>query len=367
MSVRFSYLHVTCWLLSMLPARLLAAPANVSFDWRHPYAHLGFGLLLALIVVVLFLQQFNRRLRLEVERRWRIEDQLRDSQHRLSLALWGADLGCWDWDMDQNLLYIDERAAYLLEEQQGACQLNLDDGGQVATLFSKVRQMLDEGELEGELELELDGRSRWLLIKGRRLAHENSAFRALGTLMDISEAKAYRDDLEILSITDSLTGVYNRRYFFDRLVQACSQVDRSADVISLAMLDIDFFKRINDQHGHQVGDQVLIKFTCLLKSCCRPYDLIARYGGEEFVVLFSGIDKQQAQTALQRYADALLEITVSSKQGPVGCTFSAGIVDSSEPAMQQLDCMDLIELADQRMYWAKQCGRNRIELIGQPQ
>ena len=341
----------------------MAWAQGLEFDWRHPYAHLGFGLLLALLVAIWFLQLFNRRLRHEVEQRWRIEDQLTESRQRLAMALQGANLGCWDWDMDQDLVYLDAQAAHLLGQAQGEGRLALEEEGVIAELFQSMRLALDQGELEIESKLDLNGRSRWLLIKGQRLSHENSNFRALGTLMDISDAKAYREELEILSITDPLTGVYNRRHFSERLQQSCSQLDRKdASVLSLAMLDIDHFKQINDQHGHTVGDRVLAMFASVLNRSCRPYDLIARYGGEEFVVLFPGINRAQAKLALQRHAEQLLQTSVRSPNGAVSCTFSAGVVDSTELAQCQLPCNEMVEIADQRMYQAKQLGRNRIEI-----
>nr|WP_246480508.1 GGDEF domain-containing protein [Motiliproteus sediminis] len=177
--------------------------------------------------------------------------------------------------------------------------------------------------------------------------------------MDVTQTHAYQEKLEQLSITDPLTGVFNRRHFFDRMAPACAQARRDNAPLSFAMLDIDHFKAVNDDHGHLFGDEVLSHFAALLKRHCRPYDLVARYGGEEFAVLFIGIDRVQAQTVLSRYREALIASPVRRGKATLTCYFSAGIADLCE--LEELnDCAKLVEIADSRLYRAKAAGRDRI-------
>ncbi len=145
-------------------------------------------------------------------------------------------------------------------------------------------------------------------------------------------------------ITDSLTGVYNRYYLENVLEKLFNNYDKK----SIAMLDIDYFKKLNDTYGHQFGDEVLAHFARTIKENMRKSDIIVRYGGEEFLIFMPNTSKKEALIALLKVVKALAPVK------NVKFTFSAGIADEGE------SLAEMIKIADNRLYKAKEAGRNRI-------
>ena len=175
------------------------------------------------------------------------------------------------------------------------------------------------------------------------------------------DGKRLREELtrvHLLSLTDDLTGLPNRRAFLRRLEDEVARVQRYGSPLSLSVIDIDGFKSINDQHGHAAGDEVLRCFARDILSIFRHHDLVSRYGGEEFVVLLPNTDQQGAYRALEKVQKRAAENTYqfSGKILPIP-TFSAGLAVYT----QGETAMDLIKRADEALYRAKNLGRNRIE------
>ena len=167
------------------------------------------------------------------------------------------------------------------------------------------------------------------------------------------------DRVTLLSLTDELTELPNRRAFIQRLKDEVGRVKRYGHKLTLALLDLDYFKPINDQYGHNIGDKVLRAYASEVLSMFREQDMIARYGGEEFVVIFPDTTIPGALQALnmvqQRAETASLNVGEVEIKLP---TFSAGVV-----SFQADDSIDsLIQRADQVLYEAKNRGRNRIEV-----
>ncbi len=160
-----------------------------------------------------------------------------------------------------------------------------------------------------------------------------------------------------LAITDPLTGIYNRRGFFDLAQKLLAFNQRSPRPISALMLDIDFFKRVNDRYGHDVGDEVICGITAVCQQMMRSADVICRYGGEEFTILLPDSDLIGAQIAAQRLHTAIVSTPMQTSAGPVSVTVSVGA------AMMDKDCKTLealLKCADMALYTAKQEGRNRV-------
>ncbi|MBN2158174.1 MAG: diguanylate cyclase [Spirochaetes bacterium] len=175
------------------------------------------------------------------------------------------------------------------------------------------------------------------------------------------QKKRQEMDLREMTITDPLTGVYNRRYFFDILVKNIEHSRRNRrNSFSVALVDIDHFKNINDTMGHQAGDFVLIQLADSLRKSIRPYDLLARYGGEEFIVLFKDCNKIESGEILQRIRDSIDGTEYRFQEKPVHITFSGGIADIGEVRPEAAAMEELVHMADERLYIAKQTGRNRI-------
>ena len=160
-------------------------------------------------------------------------------------------------------------------------------------------------------------------------------------------------DMEGLSRTDALTGVWNRRAFEETMQRELLRASRHGLPLSLVMLDIDHFKRINDTYGHRVGDDVLKWFGLHVSRMLREGDTIHRFGGEEFAIVLPHTDAQGALLAAQRELEYL---AASSFQDSLTVTASAGVACGRG---EELEEMDLIAIADAALYRAKRAGRNR--------
>jgi len=170
------------------------------------------------------------------------------------------------------------------------------------------------------------------------------------------ELKGAVSRIEELAITDELTGLYNRRYLMHVLDQQRALANRREYGFVVCYIDLDLFKRVNDQFGHPFGDKVLIAFASLIRSSLREVDVGARIGGEEFVLVLADAHIEDALSVCQRMAEKWQRKSFADAP-ELNCTFSAGLV--------QFEPHDSIEhtldLADQLLYKAKKHGRNRIE------
>lgn len=159
------------------------------------------------------------------------------------------------------------------------------------------------------------------------------------------------------AITDGLTGLYNRRQFFDLAGREFERTQRYARPLSAIMLDIDHFKKVNDTHGHAVGDQMLQELAARFRANLRDIDVLARYGGEEFAVLLPESELPAARQAAERLRQAVAETPFETAAGPLAITISLGVAALTE------DCPTLAALldgADAAMYAAKDAGRNGV-------
>ena len=161
-----------------------------------------------------------------------------------------------------------------------------------------------------------------------------------------------------LATTDSLTGVLNRRAFMERLEIDLNRSVRENAPLSFTLVDIDYFKRINDRHGHQVGDVVLQRFAEQLSKSLRPYDFVGRYGGEEFVVCLPGADDGEARLVAERMRKRLEKMRIVVSNSPaiqITASFGVACFSGSNDSVDSL-----IKQADEAMYRAKREGRNRV-------
>jgi two-component system cell cycle response regulator len=169
-------------------------------------------------------------------------------------------------------------------------------------------------------------------------------------------------ELRILELanTDALTGVLNRRAFMERMEQEIHRSLREGVPFSLILTDIDYFKKVNDRHGHQVGDLVLQRFTERLSESSRPYDFVGRYGGEEFVVCLPGADISQAGSVAERMRRRVEEmrITLPDSSQSIRITGSFGVASLRAGSEETVDL--ITGRADDTMYRAKREGRNRV-------
>ncbi len=178
---------------------------------------------------------------------------------------------------------------------------------------------------------------------------------------DVTALKESEERLRQLSITDPLTGVFNRRHYFEVAEQELARARRYGRATSLLALDIDHFKRINDTHGHAVGDEALRLFADACRGILRSNDLLGRMGGEEFAILLPETDMAGAHMVAERIRSRTAELAValgtSAGTGDVCITVSIG-VSSCRSGERSVDAM--LSCADEALYLAKAAGRNRV-------
>lgn len=163
-----------------------------------------------------------------------------------------------------------------------------------------------------------------------------------------------------MAFTDSLTGLYNRRYLMTHLDRKLMGIAETGKPVSVMLFDVDHFKAVNDTHGHGVGDDVLVKLAKVASNGLRAVELVARLGGEEFVVVMPETNAATAQQVAERLCAEVAESAVELPDGtPLSVTISIGVA-TADSAEEMAD--DLLERADGALYAAKHAGRNRVEL-----
>jgi diguanylate cyclase (GGDEF)-like protein len=206
---------------------------------------------------------------------------------------------------------------------------------------------------------------KWMIITAAPISGaDGSIAGAVQTLQDITERKLAEEEVREsekrfrdLSITDSLTKLYNSRHFFRQLKQEVERVERYKQPLSLILLDIDNFKGYNDTYGHMEGDRVLAALADVIRKNLRSSDNGFRYGGEEFTVLLPQTDRERAFTAAERLREHFAETVLTPLPGvEVGMTVSIG-VGQHLPGEKEAA---FVKRVDDAMYRAKQSGKNRV-------
>lgn len=227
------------------------------------------------------------------------------------------------------------------------------------TFLARVRELYANPQLSDHCEIEL--------LDGRTLERHSTVLRSedgryLGRVWffrDVTSQKQTEAMLKELTHLDPLTGVANRRYFFERAGQEFARTKRRTTPLSIAELDIDFFKQINDKHGHAVGDEVLKSLCTRCQRLLRAVDVFARIGGEEFAVLLPDTNLDGATDQAERLRQAISGRKFSLTGGEVHCTISIGVATLRSTDTCIEDCL---LRADGALYRAKQTGRNRVEI-----
>ena len=185
----------------------------------------------------------------------------------------------------------------------------------------------------------------------------------LSVRQDITERKRAEEELrqancrlEQMAYTDPMTNLPNRRGFLEALGRELQRIRRYGGHLSVALVDVDHFKAINDTHGHLVGDRVLAEFGSRLRDGLRQADLLARFGGDEFIILLPDTPLDAAEATVDRLRPDALELPVGGPPGAVSVTFSAGV--SAVQGSDEADLTDLLHWTDEALYAAKRAGRD---------
>ena len=248
----------------------------------------------------------------------------------------------------------------------GANPRTLGSPRQAVEVFVQMRDVLTrQGTWRGELWNRRNGGEDYpvlLSISAVRDEHQ-AVMRYVGVFSDISRIKEHEAELERIALYDPLTGLPNRRWLSQQLELSVSRALNTGQVLAVCYLDLDGFKAVNDQHGHEAGDQLLIRISQQLRSTLLPEDKLIRLGGDEFVLLLEDIHPsgdRGFQTRLRRALEAIARPVDLSSRLQVSISASIGVTvfpqDGSDPET-------LLRHADQAMYTAKESGRNRYNLF----
>jgi len=187
--------------------------------------------------------------------------------------------------------------------------------------------------------------------------------RAGGRILQLQEALIHaHEELQFEAAHDRLTGLWNRGAVLDALKRESQRAFRSHDPLAVVMLDLDRFKKINDAHGHLIGDAVLQEVGRRLAAAFRSYDFVGRYGGEEFLAVVPGCNRQDLIVLGERARQCISGKPVSTTAGDIAVTVSLGLAAAEQIQEIKEDCEHLMRQADAALYLAKAKGRNRAEI-----
>ena len=311
---------------------------------------------------------FNSLVETWIER----EGALMKSEERWKFAVEGSGDGLWDWNVQTGKAFYSPRFKTMLgfaEDEIGDSQeewsnrVHPDDA---PGAFASMQHYVDGKAGSGTIEYRMlckDGSWQWTMGRGMVVERnaQGKAVRLIGTISDITERKQHQSQLEHIAHFDALTNLPNRVLLSDRLQQAMAQALRRNQQLAVVYLDLDGFKAINDQHGHDAGDQVLIKLAHRLKLALREGDSLARIGGDEFVaVLIDLEDFAASRPLLTRLLEACAQPV---PVGDLSLHVSASLGVTTYPQPQDIDADQLLRQADQAMYQAKLSGKNRYHFF----
>ena len=344
----------------------------------------GMGMTLLIVLALYQLQNSHRK----IERAESMASGARLAQELLSQRLQEAQriahVGNWELDVASSELVWSDELYRVHGLSPGSPAPDYTKSSHLFTseswerLNAALRHTLESGA-PYELELEVlkpDGSHGWMLAHGEAVRDVSDCVVALrGTATDISERKQLEDQVRQLAFHDALTQLPNRRLLDDRLSQAMSASRRSGNYGALMMLDLDNFKPLNDAHGHQAGDLLLMEVARRLTQCVRQTDTVARVGGDEFVVMLGELSADKTESARQA-AEVAEKIRASlgvpyhltlNEEGRARmevqhrCSASIGVaLFLGQDASQA----DVLKQADAAMYQAKDGGRNAIRFYG---
>jgi diguanylate cyclase (GGDEF)-like protein/PAS domain S-box-containing protein len=309
--------------------------------------------------------------RQEISERQRVEDALRESEERYSLAVRAANDGLWDWNLKNNQIYYSPRWKHMLgysdqeisdNPNEWINRVHPEDIQQLKTNISvHIKGLSAHFECEYRI-MHANGSYRWMLSRGMAVIGNNkTAQRLAGSQTDITLRRQAEIKLLHDAFHDALTELPNRSLFIDRLKHVIERSRRdNSRLYAVLFLDLDRFKDVNDSLGHLTGDQLLVATAHLLKSILRPMDTVARFGGDEFVILLEDIRDVSDVTRVADRIQKKLMLAALLPNHTIFMSASMGIVLSATGYDRP---EDVLRDADTAMYRAKESGRSRYEIF----
>ncbi|NOR56891.1 MAG: diguanylate cyclase [Sulfurimonas sp.] len=239
-----------------------------------------------------------------------------------------------------------------LAENECICDFFVAENGYIKAEMDGTRwvdYLVENKSKVHKMKVDIFGKIYYFSASASKVIREKNHYSIV--LTDITEQENYKKELEHLSVTDSLTGIGNRRYFHQKIEEEIQRAKRYKHSLSLVMFDIDFFKQVNDKHGHSVGDEVLIEYTKLITSLLREGDLLSRIGGEEFMIILPHARRDEAQKIAEK-----LRAKVEFSQTIIPITMSFGVVEY----IVGEDIEFIFKRVDDALYKAKDSGRNLV-------
>lgn len=220
-----------------------------------------------------------------------------------------------------------------------------DEFGILANQFNLLRNQLNQANERLQLKIELADKE---LQKTNQHLQQQS-----------SELKKINNELKRLSFTDALTGMFNRRHFEDLMKTEVEMSLRHSDANSLILIDIDFFKHINDTYGHDAGDIILREVSDIMKSQLRTTDILCRVGGEEFIVLCKRANQKDALEIAEKIRATVARQNYLSHDNPIKVTISLGVASIPDPE-KMITTTEFYKYSDLALYASKKSGRNKV-------
>lgn len=285
---------------------------------------------------------------------------------RLHLATQAGKIGIWDYDVLTGERAWNEEMYELYGHPPGTLaqdpllwENSLHPEHKERTMANTQRALARKEILEDEFRIiRGDGQIRWIKTSGRVLRNgTGTPIRFLGTNMDITASKEQEAALQAMAHYDALTGLPNRRLLLDRLHQAIARSQRQNTLLAVVMMDLDGFKAVNDAHGHDAGDQLLVILAERMETCIRQEDTLARLGGDEFVLLLGELrNDAEIEQTLARIITAVDEpFMICDERTRVSSSLGVSLYPADGSTAETL-----LRLADQAMYEAKRAGKNCV-------
>jgi diguanylate cyclase (GGDEF)-like protein/PAS domain S-box-containing protein len=328
------------------------------------------------VMISVVVETMHRAQARETEAKKLVEDSiraLRQSEERFRSALENAPIGMALMSMDGKLTQVNRALSMIVGyEPEELLKLTFEAITYPDDLqkdLSVVKRM-EAGEIDlYEIEkrcLRKDGQIVWVQITGSLWRDESGTpVQIIKQVQNISERKELEHHLNYQAHIDYLTGVANRGYFFELAEQELVRAQRYGRTLTVATLDLDHFKTINDTYGHRAGDVVLRELPKICRRVLREVDIVGRIGGEEFAILFPETNAQQAIAVAERLREAIAAANVPIEHGlPLHFTISIGIATVNN---SDVNIDILLHRADKALYEAKRGGRNRTcEAVSSP-